>query len=135
MFDTKSRVLIVDDMGTMRKIVGKCFKELGFLDQVEAADGALAWQALTTSQPPIDIIVSDWNMPNCTGLELLKRVRGDKRYAHLPFLLITAESEQHQILEAVKSGVHGYIVKPFSPPTLKEKLEATYQKIAGVKKA
>lgn len=135
MFDLKMRVLVIDDMGTMRKIVSKVFRELGYTDLIEAADGALGWQALTESNPPVGIIVSDWNMPNCTGLELLKRVRGDKRYAHLPFLLVTAEAEQHQIVQAITAGVNGYIVKPFTPVTLKEKLVAVYNSVTGKAKA
>lgn len=133
MFDKKSRLLIVDDMNTMRKIVSKNCRELGFLDITEAADGNLAWQAIISAQPPFDIIISDWNMPNCTGLELLKRVRADEKYAKLPFLLVTAESEQSQIIEAIKAGVSTYIVKPFSPGTLQEKMEAVYKKIVEKK--
>lgn len=130
MFDLKTRVLVIDDMMTMRKIVSKVCKEIGFTDIVEAADGALGWQTITESNPQIGIVISDWNMPNCTGLDLLKRVRGDKRFAHLPFMLVTAEAEQHQIVQAISAGVSGYIVKPFTSTTLKEKLEAVHQKFA-----
>lgn len=135
MFDLNTRVLIIDDMMTMRKIVGKVCKELGFTDITEAADGALGWQAISTAEKPFGIVISDWNMPNCTGLDLLKRVRGDKRFAHLPFLLVTAEAEKHQIVEALQTGVSAYIIKPFNPETLKQKLEEAHQKFATSLKA
>lgn len=131
MFDLKTRVLVIDDMSTMRKIVMKACREIGFTDITEAQDGAYGWQAISTANPPIGIVVSDWNMPNCTGIELLKRVRGDKRFAQLPFILVTAEAEQKQIVEAIQAGVSSYIVKPFAPSALLEKLEAVHKKIAG----
>jgi two-component system chemotaxis response regulator CheY len=83
---------------------------------------------ITNSNPPIGLIISDWNMPNCSGLDLLKRVRGDSRFKKLPFILVTAEAEQHQILEAVKAGVDQYVVKPFNQETLKVKLELAHKK-------
>jgi len=128
MFDLKAKVLIIDDMMTMRKIVAKVCKEIGFTDITEAQDGALGWQAISETKPGFGIVISDWNMPNCTGLDLLKRVRADSRFNSLPFLLVTAESEQHQIVEAVKAGVSGYVVKPFSADTLRTQLEAAHQK-------
>ena len=131
MFDLKTKVLIVDDMMTMRKLVTKACKEIGFTDFGEAADGTLAWEALNASKPPFGLIISDWNMPNCTGLDLLKRVRSDGRFKQLPFLLVTAEAEKTQIVEAVKAGVTNYVIKPFTPANLKEKLEAAHKKISG----
>jgi two-component system, chemotaxis family, chemotaxis protein CheY len=128
MFDPSTRILVVDDMMTMRKLVSKVCKELGFSDFTEAADGVKAWDALTNANPPIGLIISDWNMPNCTGLDLLKRVRGDSRYKGLPFLMVTAEAEGHQVAEAVKSGVDNYVIKPFDKDTLKSKLETVYAK-------
>lgn len=128
MFDLKTRVLIVDDMSTMRKIVTKVCKELGFTDFQEAADGAQAFEIISHSNPPIGLIISDWNMPNSTGLDLLKRVRADSRFKKLPFILVTAEAEQSQILEAVKAGVDQYVVKPFNQETLKGKLELAHKK-------
>jgi two-component system, chemotaxis family, chemotaxis protein CheY len=130
MFAPTTRVLIVDDMSTMRKIVGKTCKELGFSDLTEAADGIQAWEALNNAPAPIGLIISDWNMPNCTGIDLLKRVRGDSRFSKIPFLLVTAEAEQHQVIEAVKAGVDQYVVKPFTKDDLKTKLEAVYKKYA-----
>lgn len=131
MFDPKTRVLVVDDMMTMRKIVAKACKDIGFADITEAADGQKAWEAIQAADPIIGLVISDWNMPNCTGLDLLKRVRADGRFKKLPFILLTAESEGHQVAEAVKSGVDNYIVKPFTPDLLQKKLEETYKKTAS----
>lgn len=128
MFDSSTRILIVDDMMTMRKIVGKNCRELGFSDFVEAADGQKAWEALSTASPPIGLVISDWNMPNCTGLDFLKRVRADSRFKNVPFVLLTAESEGAQVAEALRAGVDHYIVKPFTPDVLLKKLEETHKK-------
>jgi len=131
MFDLSTRILVVDDMLTMRKLVQKACKEIGFTDFIEAADGAKAFEALTASESPVGLVLSDWNMPNCTGLDFLKRVRSDSRYADLPFILITAEAEKEQIVEAIKSGVTNYVVKPFTADMLKGKLAAAYAKVTG----
>ena len=131
MFPPNTKILIVDDMMTMRKLVGKVCKELGFTDLTEAADGALAWQTLSSANPPFGLVISDWNMPNCSGLDLLKRVRSDTRYGKVPFVMVTAEAEQHQIVEAVKAGVSNYVIKPFNADSLKEKLEAVHKKMQG----
>lgn len=131
MFDPNTRILVIDDMMTMRKLVSKALKEIGYSNIVEAADGAKGWEALTTSPIPVGLIVSDWNMPVSTGIDLLKRVRGDSRYQKLPFILLTAEAEAHQISEAAKLGVSGYIVKPFTVETLKAQLVSTHKKIAA----
>lgn len=128
MFDSDISILVVDDMGTMRKIVMKACQTIGFKNFTEAADGALAWEALNAAKPPIGLIISDWNMPNCAGIDLLKRVRGDSRYAHLPFLLVTAESEKTQIVEALTNKVSGYLIKPFNPESLRRQLEEAYKK-------
>jgi two-component system chemotaxis response regulator CheY len=126
MFDPKTKVLVVDDMLTMRKIVTKILRELGFSEISEAVDGIDAWEK--TKSGEFGLIISDWNMPNCTGLEFLKRVRADQRLSKTPFLLVTAEAEQSQVAEAIKSGVDQYVVKPFSKESLKAKLEAVYKK-------
>jgi two-component system chemotaxis response regulator CheY len=131
MFDLKTKILVVDDMLTMRKLVQKSCKELGFTDFTEAKDGREAWELIGSATPPFGLVLSDWNMPNTTGLDLLKRVRADSRFKALPFLLITAEAEKTQIVEAVKSGVTNYIIKPFNTETLKEKLEAAHKKVMG----
>ncbi len=129
MFDPKTKVLVVDDMLTMRKIIIKILKELGFSDITEAANGEEAWQKTQSGQ--FGLIISDWNMPVCSGLEFLKKVRGAPELSKLPFLLVTAEAEQQQVLEAIKSGVDQYIVKPFTAQSLKSKLEAVYKKTAS----
>jgi two-component system chemotaxis response regulator CheY len=131
MFDLKTKFLVIDDMMTMRKIVTKNLKDLGYNDIVEAADGNLGWAALDTANPPIQAVISDWNMPNCSGLELLKKVRADARFAKLPFVMLTAEAEAAQVKEALVAGVTNYIIKPFTPEMLKVKLEQTHKKVVG----
>lgn len=129
MYNLKTKVLIVDDMLTMRKLVAKCCKEIGFVSLVDAADGNLAWEVLTKN-PDIGLIISDWNMPNCSGMEFLKKLRADAKYAKLPFLMVTAEAESTQVVEAIKAGVNNYVVKPFTSKILAEKLEAMSKKTA-----
>lgn len=131
MFDLKSRILVLDDMMTMRKIVIKNLKELGFTDIQEAADGLLGWQILETTEPPIQLIISDWNMPNCSGLDLVKKVRASTKYAKAPFIMLTAEAEAAQVKEALVAGVTNYIIKPFTSDTLKLKLEQTHKKVSS----
>lgn len=131
MFDPKTRILVLDDMMTMRKIVSKNLRDLGFSDIQEAADGNLGWDVLNASVPHIQLIVSDWNMPNCTGLEFLKKVRGDARFAKIPFVMLTAEAEAHQVKEALMAGVTNYVIKPFTADILKVKLEQTHKKVAA----
>lgn len=131
MFAPSTRVLIVDDMMTMRKIVSKTLRDLGLSDIQEAADGNLAWDILCKSEPGIQLVISDWNMPNCTGLELLKRVKADPKYAKLPFVLLTAEAEAAQITEALKNGVSNYIIKPFTAEIVRQKLELVSKKVAA----
>lgn len=130
MFDPKTRVLVVDDMSTMRKIVSKILREIGFTDISEAVDGASAWEAVN-SNGNFGLIVSDWNMPNTTGLDLLKRVRADERFKTTPFILVTAEAEQSQVVEAVKAGVDQYVVKPFSKDQLEAKIEVVHKKYSA----
>jgi len=130
MFDSKTRILVVDDMMTMRKIVSKTLKELSFTDLTEASDGAKAWEVISSASPQIGLVISDWNMPNCSGLDLLKRIRADSRFKTLPFLMVTAEAEMHQIQGAIKSGVDNYVIKPFNSQTLSEKLELVYKKVS-----
>ena len=117
-------------MKTMRKIGMKSCKALNFSDFVEAEDGQKAWEVLNDN-PDVGLIISDWNMPNCTGLEFLKRVRADSRFKELPFLMVTAENEASQVKEAITAGVSNYLVKPFDPPSLQAKLEMCYKKHAA----
>ena len=112
--------LVVDDFSTMRRIIRKILKDLQFQDVLEAENGAEALKLLASNK--VDVIVSDWNMPTMTGLELLKKVRADERLKGLPFLLVTAESQKENIIEAIQAKVSNYVVKPFSPAVLAEKL-------------
>jgi two-component system chemotaxis response regulator CheY len=113
-------VLVVDDFSTMRRIVRNVLRELQFRNIVEADDGTSAVEVLRSQK--IDLIVSDWNMPKMTGLELLKFVRADEKIKDTPFLMVTAEAQKENIIEAVKARVSNYIVKPFTAVTLAEKL-------------
>ena len=113
-------VLVVDDFVTMRRIVRKILRDLDFRNIIEAEDGLAALEVLKSAK--IDLIVSDWNMPRMTGLELLKEVRGNDKLKDTPFLMVTAEAQKENILEAVKAKVSNYIVKPFTAATLEEKL-------------
>nr|WP_319558588.1 chemotaxis response regulator CheY [Thiomicrorhabdus sp.] len=121
-------ILVVDDFSTMRRIVKNLLKELGFNNLDEADDGDTAWPMIQTGK--YDFIVSDWNMPKMTGIDLLKHVRADQNLKDLPFLLITAEAKRSQILEAAQAGVDGYIVKPFTAATLNEKIQKIFERMA-----
>lgn len=131
MFDLKTRILIVDDMVTMRKLVAKSLREIGFTDLTEAADGTEGWSAINAAEPAFGLIVSDWNMPNASGLDLLKRVRHDSRFGKTPFILVTAEAEESQIVEAARAGVSQYLVKPFTTELLRERIESVHRKMSG----
>ncbi len=119
--DKDINILVVDDFSTMIRIVTNLLKELGFTNIDDANDGSKAWPMIQSGK--YDFIVSDWNMPEMTGIELLKRVRADENLKDMPFMLITAEQKRSQILEAAQAGVDGYIVKPFTAATLKEKID------------
>ena len=121
-FKPDLKILVVDDFPTMRRIVKTLLKQNGFSNFTEAEDGVQAMKLLE-SHGDFEFIVSDWNMPNMTGLELLKTVRATPKLKHLPFLMVTAEAEKENIIEAVKSGVSNYVVKPFTGQTLEEKLD------------
>lgn len=128
-FDPKQKILVVDDMGTMRKIIKNMLTKMGCDNLTEAEDGAPAWEMLQQAHEagqPFDFVVSDWNMPQLSGLDLLKNIRADERFASLPFLMITAEAEQSNVVIAVKAGVSNFIVKPFSIVTLKEKIDKIF---------
>lgn len=125
------RILVVDDMSTMRKIVKKTLKDIGFTNLEEADDGATAWPIIEQGAKegkPIEFIVSDWNMPMMSGLELLKKVRASEEHKTVPFLMVTAEAEQKNVVVAVKEGVSNYIVKPFTPDSLKAKIAKIFAK-------
>lgn len=120
--DTK--FLVVDDFSTMRRIVRNLLKELGFVNVQEAEDGVDALNKLRSES--FDFVVSDWNMPNMTGIELLRAIRGDASLKHLPVLMVTAEAKKENIIEAAQAGASGYIVKPFTAATLDEKLKKIF---------
>jgi len=119
--DTSIKVLIVDDFATMRRILKNILKQLGFKNLVEADDGTSAWDILQGQS--IDLIISDWNMPKMTGLELLKKVRASDTYKRTPFLMVTAEAQKQNVIEAVQAGVSNYVVKPFTAEAISDKLE------------
>lgn len=125
--DKNMRFLVVDDFSTMRRIVRNLLKELGFGNVDEAEDGQVALHKLKNSQ--FDFVVSDWNMPNMSGIELLKAVRADAGLKDMPFLMITAEAKKENIIEAASAGASGYIVKPFTAATLDEKLNKIFEKL------
>jgi two-component system chemotaxis response regulator CheY len=119
------KFLVVDDFSTMRRIVRNLLKELGFTNVDEAEDGQAALAKLRGGG--FDFVISDWNMPNMTGLELLKELRADPALRHLPVLMVTAEARKENIIEAAQAGASGYIVKPFTAATLEEKLNKIFQ--------
>ena len=136
MFADNTRILIVDDMVAMRRMVKSQIKTLGFTDYLEAENGRRAYEILcaaVASGNPIQLVLADWNMPGMTGLDLLSLIRTTKGMEQLPFLMITAESQRDQILEAIKAGVSNYLLKPFSPDGMKQKIEAVWQKHHGSK--
>lgn len=123
-FDPNMRVLVVDDFSTMRRIIKNILRQLGFTNIVEADDGTTAWDVLNKDK--IEFVISDWNMPQMTGIDLLRKVRGSDEFADLPFLMVTAEAQQENIIEAVQAKVSNYIVKPFTPETLKQKIDKIF---------
>jgi two-component system chemotaxis response regulator CheY len=122
--DPKMKVLVVDDFSTMRRIVKNILRQLGFENIIEADDGTSAVAKLESER--IDLVISDWNMPKMSGLELLKWVRSQDEFKDLPFLMVTAEAQKENVLEAVKAKVSNYIVKPFTAETLSEKIEKIF---------
>lgn len=127
MSDVKMKFLVVDDFSTMRRIVRNLLKELGFVNVDEAEDGAVALQKLNSEH--FDFVVTDWNMPNLDGLQLLQAVRANPQLKHLPVLMITAEAKRENIIAAAQAGASGYIVKPFTAATLSEKLTKIFEKM------
>lgn len=119
-----TRFLVVDDFSTMRRIVRNLLKELGFLRVQEAEDGVEALTKLRADQ--FDFVVSDWNMPNMTGIELLQAIRADEKLKHLPVLMVTAEAKKENIIMAAQAGANGYVVKPFTAAVLDEKLKKIF---------
>jgi len=122
------KVLVVDDFSTMRRIVKNLLRDLGFTNIQEADDGNTALPMLQGGD--FDFVVTDWNMPGMQGIDLLKAIRADAKLSHIPVLLITAEAKKEQIVMAAQAGVNGYIVKPFTAATLKNKLDKIFERLA-----
>lgn len=125
MADPNMKILVVDDFSTMRRIIRNLLKELGFVNVSEAEDGVEGLNKLRT-EGNYEFVVSDWNMPNMTGIEMLKAIRADAALKHLPLLMVTAEAKRENIIEAAQAGASGYVVKPFTAATLDEKLKKIF---------
>ena len=123
-YDPNMRILIVDDFSTMRRIIKNILRQLDLNNVVEADDGTTAWEVLNKDH--IDFIISDWNMPQMTGIELLRKVRASEDFGHLPFLMVTAEAQQSNIIEAAQARVSNYIVKPFTAEPMKQKIDKIF---------
>jgi len=122
------KILIVDDFSTMRRIIKNLLRDLGFNNTQEADDGSTALPMLQKGD--FDFVVTDWNMPGMQGIDLLKAIRADDSLKHLPVLMVTAEAKREQIIAAAQAGVNGYVVKPFTAATLKEKLDTIFERLA-----
>ena len=123
-YDPNMRILVVDDFSTMRRIIKNILRQLDLNNVVEADDGTTAWEVLNKDH--IDFIISDWNMPQMAGIELLRKVRASEDFGNLPFLMVTAEAQQSNIIEAAQARVSNYIVKPFTAETLKQKIDKIF---------
>ncbi|MEK7306546.1 MAG: chemotaxis response regulator CheY [Nitrospirota bacterium] len=127
MADLKMKILIVDDFSTMRRIVRNILKQLGYSNIEEAEDGSVALTKLKLNM--YGLVIADWNMPNMTGIELLKNMRSDSALKDIPVLMVTAEAKQENVIAAIQSGVNNYIVKPFTAEVLKEKIDKIFEKV------
>lgn len=117
------KLLVVDDSSTMRRIIKNTLVRLGYQDIIEGEDGVKGWEALNAN-PDTGMLITDWNMPEMNGLELVQKVRADARFEDLPIIMVTTEGGKAEVITALKAGVNNYIVKPFTPQVLKEKLGA-----------
>jgi two-component system chemotaxis response regulator CheY len=125
--DKKMKILVVDDFSTMRRIIKNLLKDLGFANIQEADDGSTALPML--QQGDFDFVVTDWNMPGMQGIDLLRAIRADANLKHIPVLMVTAEAKKEQIIAAAQAGVNGYVIKPFTAATLKEKLTKIFERL------
>ena len=125
--DKNMKILVVDDFSTMRRIIKNLLRDLGFNNTQEADDGSTALPMLQKGD--FDFVVTDWNMPGMQGIDLLKAIRADDDLKHLPVLMVTAEAKREQIIAAAQAGVNGYVVKPFTAATLKEKLDKIFERL------
>ncbi|TKI68692.1 response regulator [Sulfurimonas crateris] len=117
------KLLVVDDSSTMRRIIKNTLSRLGYENVFEGEDGLQGWNIMD-QHPDIEMLITDWNMPEMNGLELVKKVRADSRFINLPIIMVTTEGGKAEVITALKAGVNNYIVKPFTPQVLKEKLSA-----------
>lgn len=124
--DRNIPILVVDDFSTMRRIVKNCLGQLGFKNITEAEDGQVALSKLQEGN--FELVISDWNMPNMMGIDLLRAVRANEKLKTLPFVMVTAEAQKENVIEAAKAGVSNYIIKPFTADALQTKLEAVFSK-------
>jgi two-component system, chemotaxis family, chemotaxis protein CheY len=134
MFAPSTRILVVDDLSSLRDLLKAYLRRMGFKQISEAADGREAYQTMVSAKAagaPFELVISDWNMPNVNGIELLKMVRALPEWKNLPFILLTTENEKEKVMEAVQNGVSNYMVKPIEEKVLEEKLLRTWQKVAG----
>jgi two-component system chemotaxis response regulator CheY len=125
MADSRMNILVVDDFSTMRRIIKNILRQLGYINILEADDGTSAMEVLRSEKG--DFIISDWNMPQMTGIELLTAVRTSEEWKDMPFLMVTAEGQKEKVIEAVKNRVNNYIVNPFTPETLTEKINKVFE--------
>ena len=125
--DKNMKILIVDDFSTMRRIIKNLLRDLGFTNTHEADDGTSALPMLQGGG--FDLLITDWNMPGMQGIDLLRAIRADDKLKHLPVLMVTAEAKKEQIVAAAQAGVNGYVVKPFTAATLKEKLDKIFERL------
>jgi len=123
------KILVVDDFSTMRRIIKNLLGELGFSNIVEADDGSTALPLL--QEGDIDFLITDWNMPNVPGIELLQKVRADSSLKDTPVMMVTAEATREQIVQAAEAGVNGYIIKPFTAQTLEDKIKTIFDRLAA----
>ncbi len=124
--DLNMKILVVDDMSTMRRIVKNILKQLGFSNMDEAENGQEALQKLRAE--PFGFVVSDWNMPVMPGIEMLRAIRADEKLKHIPVLMVTAEAQKENLIEAIQAGVNNYVVKPFTAETMQEKINKIFNK-------
>jgi two-component system, chemotaxis family, chemotaxis protein CheY len=125
--DKNMKILVVDDFSTMRRIIKNLLKDLGFTNIQEADDGSTALPML--QQGDFDFVVTDWNMPGMQGIDLLRAIRANPNLKHIPVLMVTAEAKKEQIVAAAQAGVNGYVIKPFTAATLKEKLAKIFERL------
>jgi len=118
------KILIVDNSSTMRRIIKNTLGRLGYKDLLEAENGVKAWEQMQAYGNEIEVLITDWNMPKMDGLELVQKVRSEAKYVDIPIIMVTTEGGKNEVITALKARVNNYIVKPFTPQVLKEKLEA-----------